>query len=293
MSGARLKTALAFAHATHAGMVRSHNEDSLAVAPDIGLAILADGMGGYNAGEVASGLATEFLLTHIEADLGEWRRELKKRRRETLHALLQARIDGVNAAIIDAADRQPRYYGMGTTLVMVLFFDDVLTTLHLGDSRAYRLRNGTLTLLTRDHSLLQDQIDAGVLSPAEARLSINKNFVTRALGVDPAVDAEITDYEIEDGDLYLLCSDGLSDMLGDEEICATLLSDEAAGDGGLAAVANKLVDMANEHGGRDNVSVILVRVASPGVAGASRSGGGSGAASRGGSLLDRFVKLRK
>ena len=251
-------------------------------------------MGGYNAGEVASGMAAEFLMTHLDADLGEWRRELKKRGRGALHALLRARIDGANTAIIAAADRHSKYYGMGTTLVMALFFDDVLTTVHLGDSRAYRLRNSTLTLLTRDHSLLQDQLDAGVLSPAEARISTNKNFVTRALGVDASVDAEITDYEIEDGDLYLLCTDGLSNMVSDDEIRAILLSDAAAGDGNLAAVANELIDTANEHGGRDNVSVILVRVTSPGVVGASRSGGvGAVAARGGGGLLDRLVKLRK
>ena len=304
--GARsLKTALEFVHATHSGMVRSHNEDAIAISPDVGLAILADGMGGYNAGEVASRLASEFLLTHLEADLGEWRRELKRRGPEMLHALLQARIDGANAAIIEAADSEPKFYGMGTTLVMALFGDDVLTTIHLGDSRAYRLRDGTLTLLTRDHSLLQDQIDAGVLSADEARFSTNRNFVTRALGVDTQVDAEIADYELAMNDLYMLCSDGLSDMLADEEIRATLSAADREDGGSLDAVAQKLVQLANEHGGRDNVSVILVRVAAPGASrtsGAQRSvgsGKASGLASgasrttRVAGLLDRLIKLRK
>ena len=300
-----MKTALEFVHATHSGLVRSHNEDAIAIAPDVGLAILADGMGGYNAGEVASGLASEFLLTHLEADLGEWRRELKRRGPDMLHALLQARIDGANAAIIEAADSEPKFYGMGTTLVMALFGDDVLTTLHLGDSRVYRLRDGTLTLLTRDHSLLQDQIDAGLLSAEEARFSTNKNFVTRALGVDIQVDAEIADYDLALGDLYLLCSDGLSDMVADEEIRATLAAADLEGAGSLDAVAQKLVQLANENGGRDNVSVILIRVVAPATVRAGRQersvgpGGVSGPASgalrttRGAGLFDRLTKLRK
>lgn len=300
-----MKTALEFVHATHSGRVRSHNEDAIAISPEVGLAILADGMGGYNAGEVASGLASEFLLTRLEADLGEWRNELKQRGPEMLHALLQARIDGANTAIIEAADSEPKFYGMGTTLVLALFGDDVLTTLHLGDSRAYRLRDGTLTLLTRDHSLLQEQIDAGVLSPDEARASTNRNFVTRALGVDTQVDAEIADHELALGDVYLLCSDGLSDMISDEEIAAALSAAGNEDGDSLEAFAQKLVQLANEHGGRDNVSVILVRVAAPGTSRTSRaerlveSGRTSGSASgaqriaRGVRLLDRLIKLRK
>jgi serine/threonine protein phosphatase PrpC len=273
-----------FAHATHRGLVREQNEDAIAIAEHAGLALVADGMGGYNAGEVASGLAAEFLVTHLVDDLDQLRRqstdttELSTQR--MLHALLRARIDGANEAIIDAANRDPDLCGMGTTLSMLLFTEQAVTTLHVGDSRVYRLRDGVLSLLTRDHSLLQEQIDAGVLTPGEARLSINRNFVTRALGVDVVAEPEINEYDLVPGDLYLICSDGLPDMLSDEEIYDLLCIEgtgcgqdddemtksEQPGDGRVAdipaleEVAAKLVDAANGRGGRDNVSVVLASV---------------------------------
>jgi protein phosphatase len=276
-----------YAHATHRGLVREQNEDAIAIAPRSGLAIVADGMGGYNAGEVASRLAAEFLMTHLVEDLAQLRvgtaREPANadQSQRMLHALLRARIDGVNEAIIDVANREPGCEGMGTTLAMLLLSDDAATTLHLGDSRIYRMRNGVLSLLTRDHSLLQEQIDAGLLSLREARSSLHRNFVTRALGVDLVAEPEITDHPLHPGDLYLMCSDGLPDMLSDEDIFDLLIdhfgdddndagSTEAGSDrpahGHVAEfavlddVAAKLIDAANAQGGRDNVSVVLASV---------------------------------
>ena len=271
-----------YAQATHRGMVREQNEDAIAIAAESGLAIVADGMGGYNAGEVASGLAAEFLMTHLVEDLSQLRDSGNglDQSQKMLHALLRARIDGANEAIIDVARREPECEGMGTTLAMLLFSEDVVTTLHLGDSRIYRMRNEVLSLLTRDHSLLQEQIDAGVLTPGEARASINRNFVTRALGVDLVAEPEINEYDLAPGDLYLICSDGLPDMLSDEEIFDLLCFQCDDGDGAdltdddfetefdgrvaesavLDQVAVKLVDAANAHGGRDNVSVVLASV---------------------------------
>ena len=241
-------------------------------------------MGGYNAGEIASGIAAEFLVNHLVADLGAMQKRGKrksakpsKRTQRKLHDLLRDRIDGVNEAIIDAANRQPECYGMGTTLALLLIGDQTVTTLHLGDSRIYRMRDEVLSLLTRDHSLLQEQLDAGILSPSEARESISRNFVTRALGVDPVADPEINDFDVAAGDLYLICSDGLPDMLSDEEIFDLLLArpdDDAEYDpsvepvvdcrvappGRLEEVATKLVEAANANGGRDNVSVVLASV---------------------------------
>ena len=269
-----------YAQATHRGMVREQNEDAIAIAADHGLALVADGMGGYNAGEVASGLAVDFLRRHLVEDLDQ----LRQRRAQSgiapvrmIHALLRARIDGVNEAIIDAASREPTFEGMGTTLAMLLFSDTVAMTLHLGDSRVYRMRDDVLSLLTRDHSLLQEQIDAGVLTPNEARVSINRNFVTRALGVDLIAEPEINEYDLEAGDLYLICSDGLPDMLSDEQIFDLLRGDVAddaeedddgarvvdgrvAEPAALDEVASRLVDAANALGGRDNVSVVLASV---------------------------------
>ena len=195
-----------------------------------------------------------------------------------LHSLLRARVDGANDAIIDAANRNSDLSGMGTTLALLLFTGTIVTTLHVGDSRVYRLRDGVLSLLTRDHSLLQEQIDAGVLTPGEARMSINRNFVTRALGVDVLAEPEINEYDLVPGDLYLVCSDGLPDMLSDEEIYDVLrgpvdddgfddaIDDESTVDrrvaevAALEEIAAKLVDAANGHGGRDNVSVVLASV---------------------------------
>jgi protein phosphatase len=138
----------------------------------------------------------------------------------------------------------------------VQFYDDKFVVAHVGDSRLYRLRDDFLTRLTRDHSLLQEQIDKGMISPEEARLSPNRNLVTRALGVDPSVDVELNDYQALPGDVYLLCSDGLNDMADDSEIAAIMTAFSA----NLQLCARQLVEMANEHGGRDNVSVILVKI---------------------------------
>jgi protein phosphatase len=145
---------------------------------------------------------------------------------------------------------------MGTTLVAALFHDNQVTVAHVGDSRLYRLRGDELSVVTRDHSLLQEQIDCGMISREEARFSQNKNLVTRALGVDPVVDVEINDYPVQQGDIYLLCSDGLNDMVEDEEIQLTLQLLSA----NLELAATQLIEMANDNGGRDNVSVILVKV---------------------------------
>jgi len=276
-----------YAHATHRGMVREQNEDAIAIAAKSGLAIVADGMGGYNAGEVASRLAADFLMTHLVEDLAQLRDGPARsttgpdHSHRMLHALLRARIDGANEAIIDVASREPECEGMGTTLAMLLFSQDAATTLHLGDSRVYRMRNGVLALLTRDHSLLQEQIDAGLVTLRDARASLNRNFVTRALGVDLVAEPEISDHALVPGDLYLICSDGLPDMLSDEEIFDVLRMHfgEEDGEADLTAsdydrqsdghvaetalldeVAVKLVDAANAQGGRDNVSVVLASV---------------------------------
>jgi len=252
------KVELEYAQRTHPGMVRSHNEDSISVSPTVGLAVLADGMGGYNAGEIASGMATALLRSSLEADLERGHEELISHGRSELHALLQARISEANGAIFQSSQNRAEYSGMGTTLVMALFKDNIVTSAHIGDSRMYRLRGQEFMQVTRDHSLLQDQLDAGLLTREQAALSQNKNLVTRALGVDSEVLADIADHATEEGDIYLLCSDGLSDMVSDADIGRTL-RDLALN---LELAADTLISMANDHGGRDNVSVILVRVQS-------------------------------
>lgn len=242
---------------TDPGMVRSHNEDSVFGNPHGGLVVLADGMGGYNAGEVASGMTTTVLSTELEAAFAT--RSPDDEEAEGLsyaHSAILSRVAQTNSAIYNAAESQPQYAGMGTTLVLALFHDNKVTVAHIGDSRLYRLRDGELTQLTKDHSLLQEQIDAGMITAEDARHSQNKNLVTRALGVDPEVETEIHDHDALPGDIFLLCSDGLNDMVEDEETAMTL---QVLG-ANLELAATQLIQMANDNGGRDNVSVILVKV---------------------------------
>ncbi|MFA7269330.1 MAG: Stp1/IreP family PP2C-type Ser/Thr phosphatase [Sterolibacterium sp.] len=240
-----------------AGMVRSHNEDAVYLNPALGLAILADGMGGYNAGEVASGMVTTLLGSELEKafTLKEPHLQDSDGQRRA-HHLLATEIARANSAVYQAAQSQPQYAGMGTTLVMAVFYDNTMTVAHIGDSRLYRLRGEEFSQITRDHSLLQEQIESGMLTPEQARHSQNKNLVTRAVGVDPSVEPEIHDYATLPGDIYLLCSDGLNDMVEDEEIGMTVQMLSA----NLELAATQLVQMANDNGGRDNVSVILVRI---------------------------------
>ena len=240
-------------HAIDTGRARSNNEDSVAVDETTSLAVLADGMGGYNAGEVASNMATSF----IKAELGRWLSEAASRASDIeVRRAMEICVDNANRAIFNAANANPQYAGMGTTLVVAVFREDQLRLGHVGDSRAYRWRGGQLSQITRDHSLLQEQIDAGLISPEQAAFSANKNLVTRAVGVEDTVLLETHLHEMQPGDIYLMCSDGLSDMLDDAMIARLLQSHES-----LAAAGGALIAAANEAGGKDNIALILVRVA--------------------------------
>lgn len=254
----KLTEALEIVSQTDAGMVRSHNEDSVACEPACGLVVLADGMGGYNAGEVASGIAVSVVATEISHRLqtasptgrdDETGEELGV-------SLMRNYIQKANVSIFHASQSQPQYAGMGTTIVSGLFYDNRVAVGHVGDSRMYRLRGGVLEAITRDHSFLQEQIDGGVISVEDARLSRNKNLVTRAVGIAAEVDVEVHVHDVMVGDIYLLCSDGLNDMIEDEDIQSVLFAMQ----GNLPLAAGQLIQMANDNGGRDNVSVILVKV---------------------------------
>jgi protein phosphatase len=253
-----LLKSLEMASATHTGMVRSHNEDSVDVAADIGLAVLADGMGGYNAGEVASGIATSLIANETREALTRVNpQDLDEESGEPLSfGLLHDVVGKANESIYQSANSQPQYAGMGTTLVVGLFCDNKVTVAHIGDSRCYRLRDNKLEQITRDHSLLQEQIDSGLLTREAARRSQNKILVTRALGIEPNVVPEIHVHEVRPGDVYLLCSDGLNDMVEDDDIELTVDSLSA----NLPLAASQLVQMANDAGGRDNISVVLVKI---------------------------------
>jgi protein phosphatase len=240
-----------FCTSTDPGLARENNEDSVAIDEPTRLGILADGMGGYNAGEIASGMATTF----IKSELGRWLAQAGRHAnaREVRRAM-EICVDNANRSIFNAANSNPQYSGMGTTLVLGVFQDGRLMLGHIGDSRCYRLRGVELTQITKDHSLLQEQMDAGLITPEQAATSSNKNLVTRALGVEDAVLLEVNEHKVEPGDLFLMCSDGLSDMVDDEGI-GKIMADE----GPLEQKAAQLIDAANANGGRDNISILMAQ----------------------------------
>ncbi len=222
------------------------------------LLVLADGMGGYNAGEVASGIAVKTIVNLVREAFQV--QELHGLDKDTGLArpsiILRDAILRANKIIHQTSKTQPQCEGMGTTVVAVLFWDDRAIVAHVGDSRLYRLRGDRFEQLTMDHSLLQELVDRGFYSAEEAARSTNKNYVTRALGVEPTVEVEIREHPVHRSDFYVLCSDGLSDMVEDEDIHLTI---STFGDN-LEMVSKQLVQLANEHGGRDNVSVIMTHV---------------------------------
>jgi protein phosphatase len=246
---------------TDPGRVRDHNEDCIEARPEIGLYVLADGMGGYNAGEVASGMATSLIADGL---MESWRpTDVDRMGREEAKALseqlIREQVARANTATFTTSQNNPECAGMGTTLVTCLFYDNFVTVAHIGDSRLYRLRGETMEQVTRDHSLLQEQLDSGLITPEEAKLSQNKNLVTRALGIDPTVETEIHVHEAQLDDTFLLCSDGLSDMVDDEEIRLTLLTLKTNPN----LTVQQLVQAANDNGGRDNISAMLIRISEP------------------------------
>jgi len=235
---------------TDQGLVRQNNEDAVAFDAQTGLCLLADGMGGYKAGEIASRMAVAF----IGLELGPWLLQAGSRASaRELRRTLETCVDNVNHSIFSAACSNPEYEGMGTTLVVGVFVESRLVLGHIGDSRCYRLRGQDFQQITRDHSLLQEQIDAGLMTPEQALTSPHKNLITRALGVEDSVLLEINEHRVELDDLYLMCSDGLSDMVLDADIAIILNAF-----GSLEQKALKLVAAANQGGGRDNISVLLV-----------------------------------
>lgn len=253
-----LRDALEMTGATDAGRLRDHNEDALLFDADIGVVVLADGMGGYNAGEVASALAVDAINDVLRMEIAAQPLHLGAKNASPLlaHEILALAIEQANAVVYEKACNEPLCAGMGTTLVAALFYDNRLIVGHVGDSRLYRYRNAELSCLTRDHSLLQMQLDAGLISPEDARHFAHKNLVTRAVGIESEVEPEIQEFLVAPGDVYLLCSDGLNDMVEDPLIgeVLSLFTDN------LPLAAQTLVEQANINGGRDNISVALVAV---------------------------------
>lgn len=252
-----LSSVIEIATVSDTGQKRPHNEDSAVTSAAAGLAVVADGMGGYKAGEVASAIAAKCIVDKIEEGL-EQAHAAQGNGESGLRAeseLIHAAIDEANTHIFQTAQTVQQCQGMGTTVVAILLYDNVATIAHVGDSRIYRLRDDTLSQVTNDHSLVQELIDRGFFTAEEAEANTPKNLVTRALGIDGKVEIDVTEEAVKPNDIYLLCSDGLNDMVNDEEIRLTL----SKYSGNLHEAATELVRLANDMGGKDNISVVLVR----------------------------------
>lgn len=234
------------------GLVRALNEDAVASDLTHGLVMLADGMGGYKSGEVASQMAM-LVTTAAFAELLHAQGDAQAL---SVSEMLQKAVQRANEAIINTSQEYAACEGMGTTFVGGVFIDNTIVVGHVGDSRMYRLRGNALLQLTEDHSLLQERINAGQITQEDAKYSPDAHLVTRALGVRHDEALTLKTYSTHIEDLYLLCSDGLTDLVSDDEIKSTLI--DACGDMQLAA--KRLVALANACGGRDNISVLLALV---------------------------------
>lgn len=243
---------------TDTGLVRSNNEDTIGSDAELGLLVLADGMGGHKGGEVASAIAVDSILQELRKVLPEIASgRIDDKTGYSLESMaVESAIKNANSHIYRTAQDNSHYEGMGTTIVVLLFYDNRITVAHVGDSRLYRLRDTRLEQLTRDHTLLQELVDRGFYTRKEARESMNKNLVTRAVGVSPTVEIDLMEDIALQNDLYLLCSDGLTDMINDdliEDIQLNYKND-------LEKMNQELIKQAKDHGGKDNVSVMLAQV---------------------------------
>lgn len=253
-----LRGKLTCAQLTDTGRVRDHNEDAIGSVIETGLFVVADGMGGYNAGEVASGIAVKTIIDLVTEACGRENREAidppTGLMRQTI--ILRDAAMRANKIIHNTSQTRSGCEGMGTTLVACLLWDNRISIAHVGDSRLYRIRNEHLTQLTTDHSLLQELVDRGFYSQEEAQRSSNRNYVTRALGVQANVDIQVAEENVQPGDIFLLCSDGLPDMVEDDDIQLTVNTFSAS----LDMTGKQLVKLSKDNGGKDNISVVLVRV---------------------------------
>lgn len=244
------------------GQQREHNEDSFVILPEYDLYIVADGMGGHRAGDVASKMATHTIASFFQATAKEdatWPFHFDPHLSVEENRLITG-IKVANKRIFEASTRYREVHGMGTTVVGALVARDRgrMYVAHVGDSRCYRVREGSITLLTRDHSLLNDYLLVMPDMTPEQRDELPKNVITRALGMQDSVVVDLVPEQPHPGDVYVLCSDGLSGMITDEELRETVI----AGGENVDAIAQQLVQRANEHGGEDNVTVVVLRVAS-------------------------------
>ena len=245
------------ASSTDVGRRYDHNEDSISSVPEHAFVILADGMGGHNAGEVASAMAVDYVTQHVldyidKVDTLEMDAETGLTQYSDI---VREAVQRANFEIFEAA-KEPKHHGMGTTIVVALMYENQMTVANVGDSRLYRYVNKSLKQVTKDHTLLQELVDQGFYTLEEAREAPNKNIVTRGLGAEESVEVDVCEEYISKGEKILLCSDGLTDMLEDDEILAIMNKYVHNNQ----ACVQALINSANEQGGLDNVSAIIVEV---------------------------------
>ena len=249
---------------TDTGICRDINQDSMSFSKQKQLAILCDGMGGAQAGEIASAMAVTMVMEGLTQNIN--RINTTDINIETglplLCSLIETQVQAANTAIFDASKENPQFQGMGTTIVVAMIENDHIHTAHVGDSRLYRLRDMELEQMTEDHSLVHELVKKGFYTPEEAEKADNKNIITRALGTTAAVRVDIHQDIIYEDDLYLLCSDGVSDMISDDEIQQILMMDH----NNLQDCVSSIITAANNGGGRDNITAILIRVGKKDVA---------------------------
>ena len=255
-------TGLDVAGKTDPGCVRANNEDSLAVMAELGLLVVADGMGGHSSGEVASSIATETLKEFARKMLGGERQILpeggdpsKPPRARQLEYLIKT----ANTMIFEKARAFPKDHGMGTTIVAALLDERSMTVAHVGDSRLYILRGGKLQVMTDDHSLVMDQVKRGLISPEEAEKSAIQNILTRALGTEAEVVVDVEEHPLLEGDVVMLCSDGLTKRVSEAESAKAMLSSSTASE-----MCDRLIEMARAAGGTDNITVVAARIGQQG-----------------------------
>jgi protein phosphatase len=242
---------------TNVGMKRNHNEDNFLLLPDENLFAVADGMGGHSSGEIASRIAVDeisefFRMSSKDQDC-TWPYKMDKTRNYDENRLATG-IKLANRTIFERAQADAKYRGMGTTVVSVYFVNGTVYMAHVGDSRGYRFHQGKISQVTEDHSLLNDYIKAKKLTPEEIENFPHKNVIVRALGMKDTVQVDVTKIDPADGDVFLLCSDGLSGMVPDEKMAEVLTSKAD-----LPAAAGQLIEMANAAGGIDNITCVLAR----------------------------------
>lgn len=256
---ASVKGKIETAALTHVGQVRTNNEDAIGVDEDIGLLVLADGMGGYKAGEIASGMTVASVTETVRErlpDVGKGESLDSDGDHSAEAVMLRDALELAHTSVYQVSRSQSQCEGMGTTAVVVLFHDNSFALAYVGDSRLYRLRSGQIEQISRDHSLVQELVDRGFYTAEEAQEKVGKNIVTRALGVEADVKVDLIEEPVQIDDIYLLCSDGLSDLVDDETLRLTIREFADNLDEG----AKRLIALANEAGGKDNISVILARV---------------------------------